>query len=166
MFTLKSLSESSFLKDDSYPTSSAQFVEISKFGNESIITFSNKKNISSTNPSCLLLTPLLYTKAKVLRPVASIYICNIQKVITHQIDSVHFLLVSLSAGLYAGREAVIYKVNINGSYTVLQRLPTFYASDVLFVKANEELFLVIANQYQESDFAWKTEVGVPVQIYR
>ena len=72
----------------------------------------------------------------------------------------------LSSGLYNGRDAFIYKVNINGTYQLLQKLPTFFAVDVLFVEVDGLVLLVIANQYQTSDISHIIEYNVPVQIYQ
>eukprot|EP00794_Sanderia_malayensis_P006818 gene6818-7587_t len=145
-------------------TKYATQADITEFNNDTLVTFTNTFDASS-HQTCVFSNPLLINLVKQKKQIASILGCNTRKLVAKQIDEKNFLLVSLNSGLYSGREAVIYKVNVNGSYLILQRLPTFFAKDVMFLEIQNELLLIIANEYQYSGVSLLTDYNVPVQIY-
>ncbi len=146
-------------------TKHATQANIIEFNNDTLVTFTNTYDVNG-NSACVNTMPLKMNSTYGIKPVVSIFGCHITKVIAWKIDSNSFILVSLNSGLYNGRESAIYHIFINGTYSVLQRLPTFHASDALFLKIQNELFLIIANEYQKSDWSFVTDYNVPVQIFR
>ncbi len=147
-----------------WPTKHATHVDLVKFNNQTLGIFTNTYN-GSNQQVCVSNTPFFLNSGG-LAPIVSVHGCNIKKVVARQLQADSFLLVSLNSGLYNGRNAVLYKVHINGSYSIIQTLPTYYATDALLLKVEGDLYLIIANEYEYSEIMFKKEYKVPVQIYK
>ena len=152
-------------KTVSYRTWKAVTADVSRYRNNTIITFTNTQNSSDVNLECVSSTPMLFTSTGDLMPLATITGCNVVKIITKQINHYEILVVSITAGLYSETEAVVYKVKMNGTYAVLQTISIQYASDAMFLEVRGALFLVIANQYQMSEVSIAVEYKISSQVY-
>ena len=155
----------SLIKAYSYSTWKAVNADISRYRNNTIVTFTNTRNESDTNRECVATSPLLFNSNGHQMHLVKIVGCNVVKVISKQINDNQILVVSINSGLYGETEAVVYMVEITGTYTVLQSISIDYASDVMFLEARGFLFLVIANQYRMSRYSVVIEYKVPAQIY-
>ena len=155
-----------FTKTASQATQRAVNTDVSHYLNNTIVTFTNTQNQSDSTLDCVATTPLLLQSNGQVTRLPTISGCNVVKIRTKQINDNEVLVVSINIGMYGGTDVVVYKFKFNGTYTVLQTIPTNYASDIQFLEVGSTLFLVVANQYQMSQYSIAIEYSVPAQIYQ
>ena len=166
IFRLETNEIFNFSKIFSHSSKMAVSVDVSRYRNDVIITFTNTRNASDAKPECVTTTPLLFNSKGHVVPLVSITGCNVVKIISKQINDNEIIVVSLNSGLYGGTEAVVYKVKPDGTSSVLQKIPIYHSNDIMFLEARNYLFLVIPNEHQKSDYAIVVEYNVPAQIYK
>lgn len=166
VFQFQTEGQFDYTKIHSHPTKASVNADVCRFNDDVIITFSNTRNETSSTPTCVTSTPLHLSYNGSVTSFLAVTGCSVLKVIARQISSDEIMVVSLNSGLYGGTEAVVYKAKTNGTYSVVQRIPIHYTSDVMFLKSINSLFLVMPNQHRKNDYAIVIEYDVPTQIYK
>ena len=162
-------------------TKGASNVEVTQLNEiESIVAFTNTGDPGSQT-TCANQSALVYSSEQgTWKSTISVLGCSVSKFLvinngprkmnsgtnSSNEETEKLLLVTLSSGVYKKREAVIHEVWNRTNVSILQKIPTFVASDVMSVSVDGHVFLIIANEYQSSQESLQLDYSIPVTIHR